>query len=61
MLVLTVVFGDTHPASADEMYTTTAQEASEMDTMEAMRNFVLNVKEHAERLRAEDKRSSAPK
>ena len=54
MLVLTTVFGDTHPASADEMYTTTAQEASEMDTMEAMRNFVLNVKEHSEKLRADN-------
>lgn len=53
MLVLAVVFADTHPASAQEMYTTTAQEAS-TGTMEDMRNFVLRVKEHRELLRSYD-------
>lgn len=54
MLVLAVVFADTHPASAHEMYTTTAQQARETGTMEAMRDFVLHVKEHREQLRNYD-------
>ena len=53
MFVLAVVLADTHPASAQEMHTTTAQEAS-MGTMEDMRNFVLRVKEHRELLRSYD-------
>lgn len=57
MVVLAVVFGNTHSASAHEMYTTTAQQASESGgggTMEAMRNFVLHVKEHREAIRTDD-------
>lgn len=54
MFVLAVVFADTHPASAHEMYTTTAQQARETGTMEAMRDFVLHVKEHREQLRNYD-------
>ena len=55
MLVLAVVFGTTHSASAHDgsMYTTTAQEAS-TGTMEDMRDFVLHVKEHREQLRTYD-------
>ena len=53
IFVLTVVFAGTHPASAHEMYTTTAKEAS-TGTMEDMRNFVLHVKEHREQLRSYD-------
>lgn len=59
MLVLTVVFGNTHSASAHEgsMYTTTAQQASEMGTMEAMRDFLLHMKEHREQIRNDDEHS----
>ena len=55
ILVLAVVFGTTHSASAHDgsMYTTTAQEAS-TGTMGDMRNFVLHVKEHREELRTYD-------
>lgn len=52
MFVLVVAFGDTRSTSAHEMYTTTAQEASEMKTEQAMMDFVLHVKEHREQLRS---------
>ena len=40
--VLVVAFADMRPAFAD--HGVTAQEASEMGTMQAMKDFVLNVK-----------------
>ena len=57
LIVLAVVFGNTHSASAHETYTTTAKEASEMDTMEAMKNFLLHVKEHREKIEDDDQTS----
>ncbi len=54
MFVLAVAFADTHPASAHEMHTTTAQQASEMNTEQAMKDFVLHVKEHREQIRDYD-------
>ena len=56
MLVLAIVFGNTYSTFAHDgsMYTTTAQQASETDTMEAMMDFVLHVKEHREQLRGYD-------
>jgi len=56
MLVLVVVFSTTLPASAHDggTYTTTAQQASEMNTKQAMMDFVLHVKEHREQLRSYD-------
>lgn len=53
MFILVVAFGDTRSTSAHEMYTTTAQQASE-GTMGDMRNFVLHVKEHREQIRDYD-------
>ena len=50
-----IVFSAALPASAHEMYTTTAKEASEMNTEQAMKNFVLHVKEHREQIRNYDK------
>ena len=54
MFVLAIAFGDTYSASAHEMHTTTAQQASEMNTEQAMMDFVLHVKEHREQLRTYD-------
>ena len=56
MLVLVFVLTGTHSASAHDgggMYTTTAQQASEGDR-DAMRDFVLHVKEHREQIRDYD-------
>ena len=50
--VLVVAFADMRPAFAD--HGVTAQEASEMGTMQAMKDFVLNVKASREALRTDD-------
>lgn len=50
--VLVVAFADMRPAFADNGVT--AQEASEMGTMQAMKDFVLNVKASREALRTDD-------
>ena len=52
MLVLTLVFGNTHSAFAD--HGVTAQQASEMDTGQAMMDFVSHVKAHREALRTDN-------
>ena len=49
-----IVFSAALPASAHEMYRTTAKEASEMNTEGAVRDFVLHVKEHRARIMSED-------
>ena len=54
MLVLAVVFFLPPPIFAHETYSTTARQASEMDTEQAMKDFVLHVKEHREQLRSYD-------
>ena len=56
MLVLVVVFGDIYHASAHEgsTHTTTAQQASDMNTEQAMMDFVMHVKEHREQIRSYD-------
>ena len=50
--VVTFTFADTRPVSAG--HGVTAQQASEMNTEQAMRDFVLHVKEHREQLRTYD-------
>lgn len=54
MLVLAVVFFLPPPIFAHETYSTTARQASEMNTEQAMMDFVLHVKEHREQLRSYD-------
>ena len=52
MLVLALVLTGTHSAFAD--HGVTAQQASEMNTEQAMKDFVLHVKEHREQIRDYD-------
>lgn len=59
-----IVFSATPPASADEIYTTTAREASDanmgsddQEAERAMRDFVLHVKEHRALTRSDDSRA----
>ena len=50
--VFVLAFADMRPAFAD--HGVTAQQASEMDTMQAMKDFVLHVKAHREAIRTDD-------